>query len=515
MQKTMRTETETTKRANAKAGATVTTRTATTVVVVESSPPTATMNICETEASPGARVFLATVVHSLSLGHLEVIQRAAVGVDPLGRIAFVADQPSASSASSQPGHPSRHFPAPFEKAEVVDLGERILIPGFVDGHAHAPQFSFIGIGMHLPLLEWLSAYTFPNEAKFADAEYAARHYRTAVSRHLSNGTTTCSYFATVHLESTKVLADIVRELGQRGLVGKVNMDRNSPEALTESTDASLADTQAFINYVHSLNTPLVQPVITPRFVPSASSSLMSGLAALSAAHTPKIHVQSHLSENKNEVAWVRDLHPSCDSYTHVYDTHGLLHERTYMAHCIWCTRDERALLRARGAAIIHCPNSNFSLSSGALNVRRLLREGVKVGLGTDVSGGYSPSILDAIRQAVVASKMVSIGLGSGNEPLVQGAESSNASAESYDALTFAEAFHLATVGGAESLDLQDKIGNFLVGKDFDALVVNPRADKSPVDVFEGDSVLDVFQRFLFLGDDRNIEQVYVAGKRCK
>ncbi|KAI8843975.1 hypothetical protein BJ741DRAFT_589699 [Chytriomyces cf. hyalinus JEL632] len=444
-----------------------------------------------------SRIYLGTVIHSLSLGCLQVIERAAVAVDKSGRIVFVKDTSKCATTADY---------IDFPGAEVVELGARILIPGFIDGHAHAPQQTFLGTGMHLPLLKWLEAYTFPKEAKFSDPVYAATHYRTAVKRHLFNGTTTCSYFATIHLESTKALVDIVLELGQRGLVGKVNMDRNSPSFLVEETDTSLKDTQTFIDYVLTKNNPLVQPVITPRFIPSVTSPLLTGLGKLSISHTPPIRVQSHLSENRNEIAWVLQMHPENPTYASVYDSHGLLHDRSYMAHCVWCTQSERDLLQSRSTGVIHCPNSNFSLSSGILNVRRLLREGVKVGLGTDVSGGYTPSMLDAIRQAVIASKMVSIGQGSDAETGNEG---------EYDALSYAEAFHLATMGSAECLSLGDTVGNFLEGKDFDALVLNLHAEGSPVDVFEGDSTLELFQRFLFVGDDRNIEQVYVAGKRCK
>ncbi|TYZ66862.1 hypothetical protein PybrP1_012740 [[Pythium] brassicae (nom. inval.)] len=239
------------------------------------------------------------------------------------------------------------------KCNLVDLGDRLLVPGFVDGHAHAPQYSFVGVGMHLPLLDWLEQYTFPSEVKFADVEYARAVYAKAVRRYLFNGTTTCSYFATVHLEASKALADIVGDLGQRGFVGKVNMDRNCTDALREATADSIERTREFVAYVQSKN-PLVTPVVTPRFVPSTSSELMAALGAISREHEPKLLVQSHLSENRADISW-----------------------RSYMAHCVWCSADERAVLRSRQSAVIHCPNSNFSLSSGVLNVRRLLDESVK------------------------------------------------------------------------------------------------------------------------------------------
>ncbi|OQR82940.1 guanine deaminase [Achlya hypogyna] len=430
------------------------------------------------------------VIHSLRFGVLEVLESGLIGANAQGKIVYVHDLNKVPLASVQ-----------YDR--LVDHGRKLLLPGFVDGHAHAPQYSFLGVGMHLPLLEWLNTYTFPHEAKFADLSYAKSMYTKAVKRHVANGTTTCSYFATVHLEASKALADIIQDVGQRGYVGKVNMDRNATPELTETTEESLANTQAFVDYVLAKKDDLVTPVITPRFVPSTTSTLMHGLAKISRKHSPPLPVQSHLSENKNEIAWVKELHPDCANYAQVYHKHGLLHERSYMAHCIWCGGDERALLQSTGTAMIHCPNSNFSLTSGVLNVRRSLREGIKVGLGTDVSAGYTTSMLDAVRNTVVASKLVAMGHGSGKEP----ADADEAP------LSYAEAFHLATVGGAEALSLEDKVGNFVPGKELDMLVVDLTADDSPVDEYEHDDALHRFQKFLFVGDDRNITDVYVRGRQ--
>lgn len=439
------------------------------------------------------------IVHSVALNELQVLTPGLIGVDSSGTIVFLHDLNSSTNSPD------------YDK--LIDVSPRLIIPGFIDGHAHAPQHAFLGVGMHLTLLEWLETYTFPHEARFDSVEYARQVYSKAVRRHLNHGTTTCSYFATIHLESCKVLTDIVLELGQRGYIGKVNMDRNAPNALTEDTYRSLEHTEAFIDYVLSKNTPLVTPVITPRFVPSTSSTLMHGLSQLSRAHTPPLPVQSHLSENQGEIEWVQSLHPSCSSYTDVYASHGLLHERTYMAHCIWCSATERNMIKEHQTGIIHCPNSNFSLSSGVLNVRRLLQEGIKVGLGTDVSGGTHPSMLDAIRQAIVASKLVEMGKGSASNGETL-----------YKSLTYTEAFYLATLGGAAALGLGDTVGNFSCGKAFDALVVNIESVDSPVDVmpeYEGhektkqEDVLHRFQQFLFGGDDRNITNIYVQGKMVK
>lgn len=349
---------------------------------------------------------------------------------------------------------------------------------------------FAGTGMHLPLLEWLQEYTFPCEEAFKDIEYARRMYSECVKKLLRAGTTTCSYFGTIHLEACKVLTDVIEDCGQRAFIGKVNMDRNASEQLTEDTEESIRSTRDFVKYVMEKKNDLLAPVITPRFVPSTSSKLMIALGNLSREYNPPLRVQSHLNENLKEVEWVRKLHPDCSSYTQVYDCHGLLHERSYMAHCIWCTSEERQLLVQRQSGVIHCPNSNFSLESGILDVRQLLDAGVKVGLGTDIAGGYAPSMLDAIRQSIIASKVTAM-------------QTDNV----YKTLSYEEAFFLATLGGAQVLGIGDKIGSFDIGKDFDALVIDFHSKNAT-----SASVLDRFQQFLFLGDDRAISEIFVKGK---
>lgn len=349
------------------------------------------------------RCFYGPIIHSRSLAELQVMQQGLLGVDAAGRICFVLDLASVreeqaaavltalrAAAAEQPGAP-----------ELVELGSRILIPGFVDAHAHAPQHAFTGTALDLPLLEWLERYTFPHETKFADGKHARKIYSRAVRNHLKHGTTTVSYFATIHNDACKVLVEVCREQGQRAYVGKVNMDRNSPDTYCEQTEQSLRDTRSFVAHVLGLQDPLITPVITPRFVPSCTPTLMRGLAKISDEH--QLPLQSHLSENLAECEWVRSLHPDCTSYSDVYDKHGLYTSRSYMAHCVHCARPERDLVLQKGVGIVHCPNSNFTLASGVCNVREWLDEGHKVALGTDVAGGYSPSILNAIRMARVAS----------------------------------------------------------------------------------------------------------------
>nr|CCA23957.1 guanine deaminase putative [Albugo laibachii Nc14] len=419
--------------------------------------------------------FKCNIIHSTELRKLQIYAPGLIGINAHGTIEFLVEY-------------GQHVHVHYTK--LLDLGDQLLIPGFVDGHAHAPQSVFAGLGMHLPLLEWLQAYTFPCEAAFSNIQYAREMYSECVRRLLRVGTTTCSYFGTTHLKASKVLVDVIEEVGQRAFIGKVNMDRNGTQQLTEDTEESIQSTRAFVEYVMKKKNALLTPVLTPRFVPSTSSKLMIALGTLSREYNPPLRIQSHLSESQREVEWVRELHPECSSYTQVYDHHGLLHERSYMAHCIWCSDKERALLAQRQSGVIHCPNSNFSLKSGILNVRQLLDVGIKVGLGTDIAGGYAVSMLDAIRQSIIASKVVAM-------------QSENV----FKALSYEEAFFLATLGGAHVLGVGDIIGNFDIGKDFDALVIDVGSIRAT-----SSSVLDRFQQFLFLGDDRAISQIFVKGK---
>jgi guanine deaminase len=190
----------------------------------------------------------------------------------------------------------------------------------------------------------------------------------------------------------------------------------------------------------------------------------------------------------------------CESYTDVYRRYGLLHERAYFAHCCHCGSDEQELLKLNKAGVAHCPSSNFMLGSGVLNVRRLLQKGIKVGLGTDVAGGYSTSVLDALRQAIIASRCVSF-------------TEKDEAGKPYEALSLDEVFHLATQGGAEVLGLGAQVGNFEPGKYFDALIVDPNTDDSPLDIFDGEHLANAFEKYLFLGDDRSISAIFVGGRR--
>ena len=479
------------------------------------------------------RAVIGAVIHSKSLGNLEVLTRGAVVIGSDGLIARVVDLTTTGTTEDDT---KAALGADVDMSEVTDYGKNLIMPGFIDTHTHAPQYVFTGTGMDLPLLAWLEKYTFPCESRFKDVDFAKDAYSRAVKRHLSYGSTCCSYFATIHTDAALVLADVALDLGQRAFVGKVSMDRNSPDYYIEPTtegcteaerfsrevlmktssgSAFLAEVDAknaeptfdenykFYDHPTLLNkanatggTPLVMPVITPRFVPTCTSEMMSELGRISRKYG--LPVQSHLSESKGEIEWVAALHPECKSYAEVYKAYGLLHDATYMAHCVHSDDAERALLRTSGCGVSHCASSNFNLCSGVMDVRAFFTSKVKMSIGTDVAGGHSASMLDAIRQSIVASTVTSFNAPEGSE---------------CKPLTYKEAFHLATVGGAEVLGMDKVVGNFEAGKKADILIVDCHAANSPFDVFEGETEIDWFQKFLFLGDNHNIKTIYIDGKK--
>ena len=320
------------------------------------------------------------------------------------------------------------LPEEFAGRPVTDYGNDLVIPGFVDLHSHAPQFVNRGLGLDLELLPWLEKYTFPEEAKFSGLTYAESVYKEVVLELWKWGTTRAVLFGTIHKDATVKLVELLARSGLGGCVGKVNMDRNSPPDLTETTEQSLADTEEFLQSTVD-RYALVKPIVTPRFVPSCTPTLMTGLAYL--AQKYQVPIQSHLSENTGEVAWVKKLHPDCRNYAEVYDQFKLFGQRpTIMAHCVYSDAAEIELMAKNRVYVAHCPYSNTNLSSGIAPIRRIIRQGVPVGLGSDVSGGHQVSMAQVIVAAVQVSKLRWL-----------------ETRKTEDFITVPEAFYLATKGG--------------------------------------------------------------------
>jgi guanine deaminase len=407
--------------------------------------------------------------------------------------------------SESPDHEeqTRHFAS---QASLVTLGpDQYLLPGMVDLHVHAPQWPQLGKALDLPLEEWLQAYTFPLEARYADPVYASAVYESLVEGLLANGTTTALYFGTIHLPATQILADICLRRAQRALIGRVAMDdrQQCPEYYRDaSPDSALELTRSFIEYVRSMpgnESALVQPVITPRFIPSCSDEVLVRLGAL--ARASGCHVQTHCSESDWEHNFVLERCGKTD--TAALDGFGLLSRRTILAHGNFVTDADIALIRERGAGIAHCPLSNIYFSDAVFPLRKVLQQDVHVGLGSDIAGGASPSILHNARQAVIAARS----LESGVDPALPRAERRRPGTR-VDALT---AFWLATAGGGLALDLP--VGVFKEGFQFDALLIDARVDGSDLRVETDDTPEEVLQKIIYLSNRTNIRQVWVANRQ--
>jgi len=376
------------------------------------------------------------------------------------------------------------LPENLEALEVFNMGDRLIIPGFVDLHFHAPQFPNLGLGLDKELLPWLEDYTFPEEAKYSDLDYAESVYTRVAKEIWRQGTTRIVLFSSVHKESTELLMSIFDRAGLGAYVGKVNMDRNCPDFLVESTEDSIKATKAWLEATINLY-PRVKPLITPRFVPTCTSELMRSLGDLAAEYN--VPVQTHISENQAEVDWVRELHPESADYAAVYEDHGLLGDKTILAHCVHNTDAEIEKMAKLGVFAAHCPNANYNLASGIMPVRKFLNAGVKVGLGTDVGAGHKVSIASVMSTAIQASKIAWLN-----------------SDRTLAPLSTSEAFYLGTKGGGAYFG---KVGSFEPGYEFDALVI----DDHRLGVTEGRTLEERLQRFLYIGDDRDIVSRFVSG----
>ncbi|WP_449543866.1 guanine deaminase [Enterobacter ludwigii] len=404
----------------------------------------------------------------------------------------------------------RHVRDAARKAgKLTELSsDQYLLPGLIDLHVHAPQWPQMGKALDKPLEKWLNDYTFPLEARYADVDFARRNYTELVSALLANGTTTAVYFATLHTESSVELARICLAQGQRALVGRVAMDDPSqcPDYYRDETAASAeAETRAFIRAVAELpgNTAKrVLPVITPRFIPSCTDDLLKRLGTV--AKETGCHVQTHCSESDWEHGYVKERLGKTDSVA--LRDFGLLTPKTILAHSNHIEDDDADLIKKTGAGVAHCPLSNFYFANAVFPLRAMLDRGLNVGLGTDIAGGHSPSVFDACRHAITASKALNDGVDARIKPEHRGRPGS--------AVSFKEAFWLATAGAGGVLELP--VGKLEVGYQFDAIVIDTRAAGSDIYIHPAeDQPEDKLQKIIFNARRNNISRVWVDGKAVK
>lgn len=370
---------------------------------------------------------------------------------------------------------------------LFDYTGQLIFPGMVDLHTHAPQYAFSGLNMDLTLLEWLNECAFTEELKYCDEDYAQKAYSLFCDALKNSVTTRACIFATLHTNTTKTLMEMLNKTGLFCYVGKVNMDRNSPDSLCEkSAEISAKGSEDLI--VDSLNKyENVRPIITPRFIPSCTDELSEKLGEI--AKDYNLPIQSHLCENLDEIKWVKELCPDALNYTDAYDKFGLLSDKTIMAHCVHLSDDEIALLKDKGVFVAHCPTSNSNLKSGIAKTKSYLENGLKIGLGSDVAGGETLSLFSVMKEAIKMSKMYSYYVNNSKAPL-----------------TFSEVFYLATKGGGEFFS---NTGSFEDGYEFDAVVLNSNTSYA-YDL----SIKERMERAVYTNEDlKGVCAKFVKGKK--
>jgi guanine deaminase len=379
----------------------------------------------------------------------------------------------------------RFQPDEIAGATFDDHRGKLILPGFVDLHIHYAQVDIIA-SYGAQLLDWLERYTFPAEVAFADPNHAASAAEFFLDELLSNGTTTASVFPTIHPQSVDAFFGAARRRKLRMLAGKVMMDRNCPANLRDDIVQGETDIRALIGRWHGKDRLTYS--LTPRFAPTSSREQLA-LAARLLGEIPDLHMQTHLAENRDEVRWVAELYPEASSYTDVYVRAGLMGSRSVFAHAIHMSDADFAAMAAAGGAIAFCPTSNLFVGSGLFDLRRARAAGVRVGMGTDVGGGTSYSILRTMAEAYKVLQLQGVSL----SPM--------------------EAFHLATLGGASALGLDDKIGSFQPGREADFVVLDFGA--TPVlarRAAYAQSIEDRLFALMTLGDDRAVYATYVLGE---
>ncbi|MDU9407575.1 guanine deaminase [Pseudomonas sp. zfem001] len=368
--------------------------------------------------------------------------------------------------------------------EVQHYRDALITPGFIDTHIHYPQTGMIA-SYGEQLLDWLNTYTFPTERQFEDKAHASDVAAIFLKELLRNGTTTALVFGSVHPQSVDAFFEQADKLNLRMIAGKVLMDRNAPDYLTDTAETGYAESKALIERWHGKGR--LHYAITPRFAPTSTPEQLD-LAGKLFGEYPDLYMHTHISENKAEVAWVKELFPARKGYLDVYDHHKLIGPRAVFAHGVHLCDDECKRLAETGSAVAFCPTSNLFLGSGLFDLNKLEEHGVRVGLGTDVGGGTSFSQLQSLNEAYKIMQLQ----GKKLDPF--------------------KSLYLATLGGANALYLDDKLGNFMPGKDADFLVLDYNA--TPLISYRMQQAKSLEERLFaltMLGDDRTVKETFAAG----
>jgi guanine deaminase len=383
--------------------------------------------------------------------------------------------------------PFRALQAQAPQADVIDHGSRLILAGFVDAHVHYPQTAIIA-SWGKRLIDWLNSYTFPEEMRFGNPAYAREISERYLDLTAANGTTTMCSFATIHPESVDAFFTAAQARGQRVVAGKTCMDRNAPEGLRDTAQTAYDDSKALIARWHGVDR--IEYAITPRFSPTSTPDQLAALGALWAEH-PDCLMQTHLSEQLDEIEWVRSLFPRARDYLDTYEEHGLLGARGLYGHAIHLEERERHRLREHGAALVHCPTSNTFIGSGLFDMAGLVAEGQRIGLATDTGGGSSFSMLRTMAAAYEIGQLRGCPLHA------------------------AQLLWLATQGSATALRMQDKIGNIAAGMEADLVVLDLASTPAIAQrTARAEDLWEAVFATLMMGDDRAICEVWINGQRC-
>ncbi|MCV3272986.1 guanine deaminase [Roseobacter sinensis] len=372
------------------------------------------------------------------------------------------------------------------QAEVHDYGPQLICPGFVDAHVHYPQTAIIA-SWGKQLIDWLNTYTFPEEMRLEDPDYAARIANRYLDLALSHGTTTMCSYTTVHAHSVDAFFDAAAARGMRTVAGKTCMDRNAPEGLRDTAQSAYDDSKALI--AHWQGQGRATYAITPRFSPTSTPEQLSALGSLWAEH-PECLMQTHLSEQPAEIAWVRALFPQARDYLDTYEAHGLLGPRAVFGHAIHLEPREIDRIAETGAALVHCPTSNSFIGSGLMDVAGLAARCIPVGLATDTGGGSSFSMLRTMAAAYEIAQL----RGSALHP--------------------AQLMWLATSGAARSLHLHDRIGTLAPGHEADLTILDLAS--TPAIAQRAAEAKDIWEALfptIMMGEDRAISDVWIGGQK--
>lgn len=382
------------------------------------------------------------------------------------------------------GHASELLPTLPADIEINHYQDALITPGFIDTHIHLPQTGMVG-SYGEQLLDWLNTYTFPCESQFGDKAHADEVADIFIKELLRNGTTTALVFGSVHPQSVNSFFEAAEKLDLRMIAGKVMMDRNAPDYLVDTAESSYVDSKALIERWHGKGR--LHYAVTPRFAPTSTPEQLT-LAGQLLTEYPDLYMQTHISENLKEIEWVKELFPERKGYLDVYDHYQLLGERSVFAHGVHLCDEECARLAETGSAISFCPTSNLFLGSGLFNLPMAEKHKLNVGLGTDVGGGTSFSLLQTLNEAYKVMQL-------------QGAR-----------LSPFKSLYLATLGGARALRLEDRIGNLQPGSDADFLVLDYNA--TPLLSYrlkQSNNIAETLFVLMTLGDDRTVQQTYAAG----